>query len=74
VWLFLAAPIVSIVRDLFRYAYGRLSDPPRPAGLLPDEPLPAAPLPVTSVPARQAARRRQGRQAPVGGGTPTSAG
>jgi hypothetical protein len=34
-------PILTAVRDLFRYAYGRLSNPPRQAGLLPDEALPA---------------------------------
>ncbi len=39
-WLFLAAPLAGMVRDLFRYVYSRLSDPPRPAGLLPGEPLP----------------------------------
>ncbi|MGV2386069.1 MAG UNVERIFIED_CONTAM: hypothetical protein LOD86_12490, partial [Thermobifida fusca] len=33
----LAAPVGGVVRDLFRYTYGRLSDPPRPAGVLPDE-------------------------------------
>ena len=66
IWLFLAAPLVVITRDLFRYVYGRVGDPPRPAGLLPDEPLPAPqPQTVQSVPARQAARRRQGRRAPA---------
>jgi len=40
-WLFVAAPLAVIVRDLFRYAYGRLGDPPRPAGVLPGEPVPA---------------------------------
>jgi predicted PurR-regulated permease PerM len=60
-WLFLAAPIVSIVRDLFRYVYGRVSEPPRPAGLLPGEPLPA-PQTAKAVPARQAARRRNRRR------------
>jgi predicted PurR-regulated permease PerM len=40
-WLFLAAPVAGVTRDLFRYIYGRLSEPPRPAGLLPGEPLPA---------------------------------
>lgn len=40
-WLFIAAPVAGITRDLFRYFYGRLSEPPRPAGLLPGEPLPA---------------------------------
>lgn len=36
-WALLAAPVAAVVRDLFRYTYGRLSDPPRPAGVLPDE-------------------------------------
>jgi len=60
-WLFLAAPVVVIGRDLFRYVYGRASDPPRPAGLLPGEPLPV-PQAVESIPARQASRQRQGRR------------
>ncbi len=72
-WLFLAAPVVAIVRDLFRYVYGRVSDPPRPAGLLPDEPLPV-PMVATSIPARQALRRRQGRSVPTKGETGMSAG
>jgi predicted PurR-regulated permease PerM len=33
--LVLAAPLTVMARDLFRYVYGRLGDPPRPAGLLP---------------------------------------
>lgn len=40
--IILAAPLAAVVRDIFRYIYGRLSDPPRPAGLLPDEPPVAA--------------------------------
>jgi predicted PurR-regulated permease PerM len=40
IWLFLGAPIAQITYDLFRYVYGRVSDPPRPAGLMPGEPLP----------------------------------
>jgi predicted PurR-regulated permease PerM len=36
-WTLVAAPLVAIARDLFRYAYGRLGDPPQPAGLLPGE-------------------------------------
>jgi predicted PurR-regulated permease PerM len=40
-WIILAAPIAAVLRDVFRYMHGRLSDPPRPAGVLPDEPLPA---------------------------------
>jgi predicted PurR-regulated permease PerM len=31
----LAAPLLVVARDLFRYVYGRLGDPPRPAGVLP---------------------------------------
>ncbi len=42
VWVLLSVPIVTAFRDLFRYAYGRLSDPPRPAGLIPDEARPVA--------------------------------
>lgn len=47
-WLLLSVPITTALRDLFRYVYGRLGDPPRPPGLLPDQPLPtsvAAPAP-----------------------------
>ena len=47
IWLFLGAPLAQITIDLYRYVYGRLSDPPRPAGLMPEEPLPAAPKQVT---------------------------
>jgi len=39
-WLLAAAPITSAIVDVYRYAYGRFRDPPRPAGLLPGEPLP----------------------------------
>jgi predicted PurR-regulated permease PerM len=35
IWLVLAAPIVAISVDLVRYIYGRLSEPPKPAGVLP---------------------------------------
>ena len=34
--LILAAPLLVVVRDLFRYIYGRLDDPPRPAGVMPE--------------------------------------
>ncbi len=40
IWLFLGAPLAQIVTDLYRYVYGRVSDPPRPAGILPGEPVP----------------------------------
>ncbi len=32
----LSAPLSAMARDLFLYLYGRLSDPPRPAGVLPE--------------------------------------
>jgi predicted PurR-regulated permease PerM len=60
-WLFLATPAVAIARDLFGYVYGRLSEPPRPAGLLPGEPLPVPSQSVGAIPARQASRRRNRR-------------
>jgi predicted PurR-regulated permease PerM len=40
-WVVVAAPLIVVARDLFRYVYGRLGNPPRPAGVLPDEPWPA---------------------------------
>ncbi len=36
-WFFLAAPIASVARDLWRYTYGRLKEPSLPAGVLPFE-------------------------------------
>ena len=43
VYALLSVPIIVLSRDLFRYVYGRLGDPPRPAGLLPDDARPIAP-------------------------------
>ena len=43
VYALLSVPIVVLSRDIFRYVYGRLDDPRRPAGLLPDDPRPIAP-------------------------------
>jgi predicted PurR-regulated permease PerM len=40
--LLLSAPIVAIAVDLVRYVHGRLSEPPRPAGVLPRGAAPAA--------------------------------
>ncbi len=37
IWLFAAAPLAAITRDLVRYANARLADPPGPAGVLPGE-------------------------------------
>jgi predicted PurR-regulated permease PerM len=35
VWIFVAPPLAAITRDVFWYVYGRVSDPPLPAGVLP---------------------------------------
>jgi predicted PurR-regulated permease PerM len=43
VYALLSVPIIIMSRDLFRYVHGRLNDPQRPAGLLPDDPRPIAP-------------------------------
>jgi predicted PurR-regulated permease PerM len=40
-WLLLSAPIVAIAVDLVKYVHGRLSEPPRPAGVLPGQTVPA---------------------------------
>jgi predicted PurR-regulated permease PerM len=40
IWIVVSAPLAAILRDIFLYVYGRVNDPPRPAGLLPgDEPI-----------------------------------
>ena len=59
IWLFIAAPVVSMAVTTLRYMHGRLSDPPRPAGVLPWDPVPqsartasgAARVPAARVPA-----------------------
>lgn len=67
IWLFLAAPVAGVARDLFRYAYGRLSDPPRPAGILPGEPLPrAAAQPAAAQPRRRVPQVYRRMQTPPG--------
>ncbi len=55
--LLLSAPILAFGSDLVRYLHGRMSEPPRPAGVLPGEPIPVA---RTASPARVPAvyRRR----------------
>jgi predicted PurR-regulated permease PerM len=40
--LLLSAPIVAIAVDLVRYAHGRLSEPPQPAGVLPRQAVPVS--------------------------------
>jgi predicted PurR-regulated permease PerM len=52
----LAAPLLVIARDLFRYAYGRLSDPAQPAGVLPGEQRRLSQVP-RAVPTRASRRR-----------------
>jgi predicted PurR-regulated permease PerM len=34
-WVILAGPVAAVSRDLFLYIFGRLQDPPHPAGVLP---------------------------------------
>jgi predicted PurR-regulated permease PerM len=49
IWAILAGPIVVTLRDLFRYVYGRMSDPPAVAGVLPGAAT-AARTTATSIP------------------------
>ncbi|MFN8472544.1 MAG: AI-2E family transporter [Anaerolineae bacterium] len=62
-WVLLAAPLTAIFLGLFRYIYGRLGDPARPAGVLPGESLAPtvalAPRPVPRYAAMAAARRAE---------------
>jgi predicted PurR-regulated permease PerM len=74
-WILLATPITAVVRDLFRYAYGRFAEPPRPAGLLPGEPLPAktSMQPANTIPGRRLAlgyRRQRDLSQPNPRGNP----
>lgn len=57
IWVLVAAPLAGILRDLFRYTYGRFGTPPRPAGLLPYEPLPPTPQSSQAQPVPIAYRR-----------------
>lgn len=60
----LSAPLSAMARDLFLYLYGRLSDPPSPAGVLPARLRPVAaladviaePAPSADTPAQDAPR------------------
>jgi len=63
IWVLLAAPLTAVFRDLFRYVYRRVGDPPLPAGLLPDDPLPEEKPIASSRPVPIAYRRgRAARQ------------
>lgn len=55
-WVLIAAPVTAVIRDLFQYIYGRLDAPPKPAGVLPNEPIPV----LTAAKPRR--RRRLGRR------------
>jgi predicted PurR-regulated permease PerM len=67
VWLIAAAPLIAVLRDLVRYAYGRLGDPPLPAGVLPGRPLSRAAARAAPVPSvyRAAADRPRAGAAPA---------
>jgi predicted PurR-regulated permease PerM len=70
-WVVIAAPLIVVARDLFRYVCGRLDSPPRPAGLMPEEswPVPsemaAAAMPMPRALSVHAAGRVQGPDASV---------
>jgi predicted PurR-regulated permease PerM len=67
--LLIAGPLIAVAVHSIRYLYGRFTEPPRPAGLLPWEPLPpvvVAPAPGRRVPLvyRRAAAARAASAAP----------
>lgn len=69
-WVLLAAPLTAIALGVLRYNYGRLGDPPRPAGLLPGE-KPAPPVPTTAVrPTPRYAAMAAARRAETAGAVP----
>ena len=53
IWLFLAGPMLAIGYDMVRYFHGRLSEPSRPAGVIPDEAPATAAAAGTTTPARR---------------------
>ncbi|MEI8307974.1 MAG: AI-2E family transporter [Chloroflexales bacterium] len=55
----LSAPTGAIARDVFSYLYGRLCEPPQPAGLLPER-VRAKPVPSPKRAARRNAKRPVG--------------
>jgi predicted PurR-regulated permease PerM len=56
-WLLLSAPIVAFTTDVVRYAHGRLSEPARPAGVLPGTPAEASRRPAEAAGHAAAYRR-----------------
>jgi predicted PurR-regulated permease PerM len=69
VWLLLSAPILVIARNTVRYLRGRLSEPPRPAGVLPGQRTAKRPSPVSAAALPPLYRDATGgtRQGQVGG-------
>lgn len=69
----LSAPVGAVARDVFNYLYGRLSDPPQPAGLLPERlrlagmppPVPVAMAEEAATPPEEAAAPSEEPAAPV---------
>lgn len=62
IWLLLSGPILAIATDAVRYFYGRFSDPPRPANLLPGETIAARARAPVRIPSAYGAAA--GRAAP----------
>ena len=50
IWLLVAGPLIASLWDVVRYLHGRLSEPARPAGILPGEPVPTARPSLTARP------------------------
>jgi predicted PurR-regulated permease PerM len=50
VWLLVAGPLIAALWDIVRYLHGRLSEPARPAGILPGQPVPRARATVAARP------------------------
>jgi predicted PurR-regulated permease PerM len=71
IWLLLSAPILAFASDLVRYVHGRLSEPPRPAGVLPRDPLPT--MSSTTIRPAVPAVYRQQRRVPASGASSATA-
>ena len=63
-WLLLSAPIVAIAVDLVKYVHGRLSEPPRPAGVLPGQQAVASAASAGAVPVSPLASAYRPARAP----------
>jgi predicted PurR-regulated permease PerM len=64
IWVILSGPIAATCRDLFQYVYGRLADPPRPAGLLPRAVTSAAEAERAQAPQDQATAAPESQESP----------